>query len=180
MCIRDRLSVVQSAVARPMNAAQQGLYNALQTALSELNTPPQTTPSPYPLHEPPSVPKEASRWVSALTLSDRDTRRAVSDLAHYALDRWAFRGEGSGSGMAGAGRGGQVHQRFVNLRLKWPRQSGQCESFPSLEHLMAACDPGQSKYDDHPKSAYLVVGEPGSGKTWLMARHEQALCEQFL
>lgn len=174
------LGVVQSAVARPMNAAQESLYNALQTALSELNTPPQTTPSPYPLHEPPSVSKEASWWVSALTLSDRDTRRAVSDLAHYALDRWAFRGKSSGSGMAGAWRGGQVHQRFVNLRLQWPRQSGQCESFLSLEHLMAACDPGQSKYDDNPKSAYLVVGEPGSGKTWLMARHEQALCEQFL
>lgn len=127
---------------------------------------------PLPSHAPPRLHLSSDGMPAALRrLADPDqpSRPDVHTLAHFALHRWAVHGRPWGSEPVGSE--GQVHHRFVNLQLK--RHAEIAQPFDSLEQLLVNADVAD-------KDAVLIVGEPGAGKSWLLMRHEQALCEQII
>ena len=176
------LDVVKAVVARPMTPAQTTLYNALGEALAALSEPPGAADSGCPNHLPPQLnttERTLGAALAELDSIDPNTHRS-SDPLHYALRSWAQRGR-SLRGQRG-GNAGLVHQRFVNLQLiaNSPGSDRQIhdEPFNSLEQMLADFEQGKHRADC--PSAFLIEGEPGSGKSFLMARHEQALCEQYI
>lgn len=176
------LKVAQAVVTRPMSEAQTALYEALTAALAALPCPPGPAHGSCPDHRPPQLPTADPELGAALVALDSQPRaHPNSDPLHYALRCWAQRGR-SISGPFGGRRDGQVHQRFVNLQVSAPVQSegGKAVDVPfdTLEQLLAEFEGGHLRHEC--PSAFLIEGDPGSGKSWLMARHEQALAEQFI
>ncbi len=141
----------------------------LEAAPEQVVQPPS---NPCPTHPPPRLDVQAQLLpavLKALAHPDRAAFPEVRHPIHLALHRWAVHGgEQGGLRIGGAG---QVHSRFVNLQLKAPGQANS--GYNTLAQLLD--DPRVRTLD-----ALIVEGEPGAGKSWLMMRHEQALCEQLI
>jgi len=116
---------------------------------------------------PGAGPDEAT--LATVADDNRDTN-PVRTLVQYALKRWAW--------WALALRG-QVHQRFVPLRIvpdptQLPPGMQPSETpFHGLAELLA-------ESSALPLQAFMLRGSPGAGKSTLLQQHEQVLCQQAL
>lgn len=104
-----------------------------------------------------------------------------ASLTAFALHRWAARATGQQDGSS-------VHSLFVNLSVSHEHQatlsptphSGQGENNQFfLDQLLASYEQ-DSERPAQKVQALQIVGAPGSGKTWLLARLEQACSERLL
>ena len=140
-----------------------------------------------PDHEPPQIENNEAgaeaHWQQVVEAVAFEAS-PPDHLVPFALTRWAKRA-------SEMHEGGQVHRLFVNLHVSEqhrPQKRGQATraaaaggaqpEYDSLAQLLAA-------YEDHEHPAQQVqalqiVGAPGSGKTWLLARFEQACMERLL
>jgi formylglycine-generating enzyme required for sulfatase activity len=183
LCRKESLlEVARAVVTRPMSAAQTALCEALSTALAALPYPPASARGSCPDHLPPHLATADPELGAALAaLDNQPLAHPSSHPLHYALRCWAQRGR-SISGQFGGRRDGQVHQRFVPMQVSASHQTDEGNSldqtFDTLEQLLAEFEGGKLRHEC--PSAFLIEGDPGSGKSWLMARHEQALAEQFI
>lgn len=185
------LSVAQALKHRPMTPEQARVYDALAQALAALPQPPGPADRACPDHQPPTLPPDDTALNQALAaLCDQPLAQPCTDPLHLALRCWAERGRAQRNARAGASSG-QIHQRFVNLQLALPQlppdpQAPHTEQrdpppptdYATLEQLLADFEHGSLRAER--PSAVLIEGAPGSGKSFLMQRHVQALCEQFI
>ena len=182
------LSVAQALKRRPMTAAQTLVNEVLGAALAELTVPPGPADMACPSHLPPALPVDDPDLGAALIALCTDAQaQRCTDPLHYALRCWAERGRAT-YGDRHHARTGPVHQRFVNLQLALPSNQPVTEGEDAAEQRKPPYDTLEQLLDDFEHgslraerpSAVLIEGAPGSGKSWLMQRHEQALCEQFI
>ena len=152
------LALAQAVAQRstPLTPAQDRLLQWLVAGNAEDND-----------DAPGAGPDEAT--LATVADDNRDTN-PVHTLVQYALKRWAW--------WALALRG-QVHQRFVPLRIvPDPTQlppGMQPSETPSqgLAALLADCSA-------LPLQAFMLRGSPGAGKSTLLQQNEQVLCQQAL
>lgn len=189
------LSVAQALKRRPMTAAQTLVNEVLGAALAELTVPPGPADIACPNHLPPALPVDDPDLGAALIALCTDAQaQPCNDPLHYALRCWAERGRAT-YGDRHHARTGPVHQRFVNLQLALPSNQPSNQPVAEAENEAEQRKPPDRPYDTLEQllddfergplrgqcpSAVLIEGAPGSGKSWLMQRHEQALCEQFI
>ena len=107
----------------------------------------------------------------------------AESLEAFALKRWALRADEQSEGGSGS-----VLCLFVNLSVNEEHRPARATQTPanparpqgySLEQLLA----GYESDPEHPLQqvqALQIVGAPGGGKTWLLARFEQACAERLL
>jgi formylglycine-generating enzyme required for sulfatase activity len=136
------------------------------------------SPRPWhlPLLEVPwQAPLAGGVW-RALVDSAAQDRRPPRTLEAFALQRWALLAQEQHEG-------GSVNCLFVNLSVHEENapQQGRLGKGPSysLENLLASyeADAGNPLRQ---VQALQIVGAPGSGKTWLLQRFEQACAERLL
>ena len=140
-----------------------------------------------PNHNPPQIKhKDAAaeeHWQQVVEALAFDAS-PPEHLVPFALTRWAKRASEMHDG-------GQVHRLFVNLHVSEqhrPQKRGQVTrtaaaggmqpEYDSLAQLLAAYEDRESPAQQ--VQALQIVGAPGSGKTWLLARFEQACMERLL
>lgn len=136
-------------------------------------------PSPRPWHLPLlEVPWQApladGAWRAVVESAAQD-RRPPCTLEAFALQRWALLAQEQHEG-------GSVNCLFVNLSVngEHPLQQGGVGKGPySLESLLASCE-ADAANPLRQVQAVQIVGSPGSGKTWLLQRFEQACAERLL
>ena len=148
---------------------------------------------PYPGHRLPHLPisEELAVVVEALADVSHESSLELSQLVHYALHRWAVRARRVTQAVANRFDGdGQMHRRFVRLKVTEADRNAASQAnqqtaaalvpYPSLESLMLDQEGSDPALARAKTQAYLLIGDPGAGKSWLMGRHEQALCEQLI
>lgn len=174
-----------------LSEAQSRLLGWLQPHLPAFG-PDEHTSSSSPWHlprleQPPLAIEDADGWANNLCDIAQDAQ-PPEHLVPFALTRWALRAHEQHEG-------GQVHSMFVNLFVsedQWPQHSspradrvgnsgvpGSSPETFTLEQLLADYE-RDSRQPTRQFQALQIVGAPGAGKTWLLARFEQACAERLL